>query len=611
MAKALLLFPPQWSPQHPHFALRALAGHLRHHGIDVDIRDLNIEYYDHVLSPVYLQRVRDRLHLDLEYLGTQSSFRLMLDPHSVDAHLDRVRLQAIKRFVDEHGEMLNHLPHLIMDAKETLKDPRRFYNPDMLIEALQVIDLALKAASTPYFPAQLNFNYFEQPGLMMNTNNLIAQVQDRRTNMFIPFYEEVLPDLLATKADYVGISINCFSQLVPGLTLAHMLRKAAPEGLHVGIGGNFFTRVTDALSQRPEFFEAFAHSLCFGEGEDQLLELVQALDRGESLESVPSLLYLDGGEVRKTRPRKALPMDQIGFQDLKGFPLDKYLTPELILTIRASKGCYWGKCSFCDSFYGVDDDVKSLDRLVEEIRFLRDTYGVRHFQFIDEAMRPAYMRKLAQRFIDEELNITWFCNGRIEKAFTPDLFEVLYAAGLRMVLWGYETGSPRILELINKGVGYQQRFDILRYASDAGIFNFNYLFFGYPTETREEAQMTIDSICQNTDLIHAYGRSVFTLNKQSPLYLEAEKHGILEVIEDVEELSTTLTYKATSGMDDTELRDALKSCTRQCLEAYEYGLWMYLRNRENIHLYLSRFGSEGVKNYRMERLAGATVVDNP
>ncbi len=611
MGKALLIFPPQWSPQHPHFALRALAGHLRHHGVEVAVRDLNIEYYDHVLSPHHLQRVRDRLHLDLEYLGPQSSFRLMLDPHSLDAHLDRVRLQAIKHFVDEHGEMLDRLPHMIMDAKETLKDPRRFYNPDMLLEALHVIDLALKATSTPYFPSQLSFNYFEQPGLMMNTNNLIAQAQDRKSNMFIPYYEQVLPELLASEADYVGISINCFSQLVPGLTLAHMLRQAAPEGMHIGIGGNFFTRVTEALSQRPEFFEAFAHSVCFGEGEDQLLALVQALHRGESLEKVPSLLYLEGDRVQMTMPRKALPMDQIGFQDLEGFPMDKYLSPEMILTIRASKGCYWGQCTFCDSFYGVDDDVKSLDRLVEEIRFLRDRYGIHHFQFIDESMRPSYMRKLAQRFIDEELNITWFCNGRIEKAFTPDLFEILYAAGLRMVLWGYETGSPRILELINKGVGYQQRFDILRASSEAGIFNFNYLFFGYPTETREEAKMTIDSLCQNTDIIHAYGRSVFTLNKQSPLYREAEKHGILEVIEDVEELSTTLSYKAVSGMDEAELKDALTSCTRQCLEAYHYGIWMYLRNRENIHLYLSKFGAEAVKNYRMERLASATVVDNP
>ncbi len=611
MAKALLIFPPQWSPQHPHFALRALAGHLRHHGVEVDVRDLNIEYYDHVLSPQHLQRVRDRLHLDLEYLGPQSSFKLMLEPNSLDAQLDRVRLRAIRRFVDEHGEMLDHLPHLIMDAKETLKDPRRFYNPDMLLEALHVIDLALKAASTPYFPSQLSFNYFEQPGLMMNTNSLIAQAQDRKSNMFIPYYEEVLPELLASDADYVGISINCFSQVVPGLTLAYMLRQAAPAGMHIGIGGNFFTRVTEALSQRPEFFKAFAHSLCFGEGEDQLLSLVQALERGESLEHVPSLLYLDGDAVRMTSARKPLAMDVIGFQDLEGFPLDKYLSPELILTIRASKGCYWGQCTFCDSFYGVENDVKSLDRLVAEIRYLKDRYGIRNFQFIDESMRPAYMRKLAQRFIDEELDITWFCNGRIEKAFTPDLFELLYAAGLRMVLWGYETGSPRILELINKGVGYQQRFDILRASSDAGIFNFNYLFFGYPTETRDEAQMTIDSICQNTDIIHAYGRSVFSLNKQSPLYHEAEKHGILEVIEDVEELSTTLTYKAISGMDENELRDALKRCTRQCLEAYEYGLWMYLRNRENIHLYLGRYGAETVKTTRMERLAEATVVDNP
>jgi radical SAM superfamily enzyme YgiQ (UPF0313 family) len=106
-------------------------------------------------------------------------------------------------------------------------------------------------------------------------------------------------------------------------------------------------------------------------------------------------------------------MDAIGIQDLAGLPLDKYLSPELVLTIQAGKGCYWGMCSFCGSFWGVTEDEKSLDRLIQEIRHLRDTYGIRHFQLIDEAIRPAMMRAMAQRVIDEKRNITRFSNGRI------------------------------------------------------------------------------------------------------------------------------------------------------------------------------------------------------
>ncbi|HEY9856792.1 MAG TPA: radical SAM protein, partial [Stenomitos sp.] len=192
-------------------------------------------------------------------------------------------------------------------------------------------------------------------------------------------------------------------------------------------------------------------------------------------------------------------------------------------------------------------------------------------------------------------------NGRLERAITPDLLQLLHESGLRMVLWGFESGSDRILDLIKKGIDPERRYDILQASNDAGIWNFAYIFFGFPSETREEAMSTIEAICRNTNIIHSYGRSVFTLGKQSPLFLEAAAHGIVDVMEDLEELSTNLHYRTTLGMDNAELNQVLKLCTQQCSEAYGYGLWFFLRYRENIHLYVAKYGLEHVKNYKMER----------
>lgn len=601
--KVLLVFAPQWSPQNPHYSLRAIMGHLRHQGIQVAVRDLNIEFYDTVLSPDYMRMTANKVRLAHRYLGHMSTLRMLSGDDSLDARMDALRFGAIKTYMEEKEYLLDELPRIILDAKETLKDPRRFYNPDLLVDAFRTIDWAMELISLPYVPAYLSFNYFEQPDCRLNVESLISHATDKKGNLYYEFFEDQVEGLLAEGADYIGISINAFSQVVPGLTLAYLLKSAAPEGCHVGIGGNFFARVKDVLAERPEFFRTFAHSLACGEGEHQVSLMARALHEGRSLETVPNLLYLseDGSTVHVTPEAEAPQMNDIGIQDLDGLPLDKYMTPELVLTIQASKGCYWGQCTFCDTDFGIRVDQKSIDRLVAEMEHLRDRYGVKHFQFVDEAIRPVYMRRMAQAFIDKKLDVHWFCNGRLEKAITPDMLQLLHDSGLRMVLWGFESGSDRILELIKKGIDGDKRYDILRASNHAGIWNFAYIFFGFPSETREEALSTIEAICQNTDIIHSYGRSVFTLGKQTPLFLEAAAHGIVDVMEDLEELSTNLHYRTTLGMTNTELSEVLKQCTQSCSEAYGYGLWFFLRYRENIHLYVAKYGLEFVKDYKMGR----------
>lgn len=605
--KALIVFPPQWSANNPHYALRGISGHLRRNGVDCAVRDLNVEFYDEVLTPGYLRDVKDDLTIMSQYNSPQALLAELLGETSRQTIIDAHRARAIEDFVATQGSLLTELPRRILDAKETFRDPRRFYNPDFLVEAFPVLDSAMQVVSLRYHPARMSLNFYEQADCLLTVESLITMASDERNNMFRDFYQKHLQSLLDEEADYIGISINAFSQVVPGVTLAYMLKQAAPPGTIVGIGGNFFERVKKTLKERPRFFQHFCDTLVIGEGEQTVLMLMRAIQQRKPLSDVPNMLYLDedGKTVRESTARPVPQMDTIGIQDLEGLPLDKYLTPELVLTIQAGKGCYWGKCSFCDSFWGVTEDTKSLDRLVEEIRFLRDTYGVRHFQFIDEAIRPGYMEAMARRFIAEKLDITWFSNGRLENGFTPELMRLLYRAGLRLVLWGVETGSKRIHDQIKKGVPFERRLPILRGSAEAGIWNFAYIFFGYPTETLEEAQSTIDMLCENTDIFHSYGRSVFTLGRHSPLYSQAEKDGLLEVHESIEELSANAQYRIKSdvGMTDEEQQMMMRRCTERCVEAYGHGLWFFLRYREFMHLYVQRFGVEYVSGYKMPRLA--------
>lgn len=600
--KAQLIFPPQWSPQNPFFALASLAGHLRAQGYEVLLRDLNVEFYDDILTPDYLHYTEERLKLDREYLEVQCRLKQMVDDISLDFQFEAARFLQIVKVLDESPRLISDLASSILDAKETFRDPRRFYNPDFLVEAFQVIDKALEVISLPYYPSRLSFNFFEQPQLELKTAELIKFATRREGNIFYDYFKNHIDSIIESESGYIGISINAFSQVLPGLTLAAMLKEAAPSWMTIGVGGNFFARVRDELKRHPEFFQTFCDILTCGEGEDQMSRLLGALDGDRDFSNVPNILYLDEEDVvRSTPAMPPLHLDELGIQDLAGLPLNRYFTPELVCTIQASKGCYWGKCTFCDTDYGIAHDVKNMDHLVAEIKHLRDTYGVRHFQFIDEAIPPLVMKDMADRFLAEDLNIHWFSNGRLETDFTPEILDHLQKAGISMVLWGVESGSERIMRLINKGIDLDRRMDILKASTQAGIWNFAYIFFGFPTETEEEAMSTIEEICSNTDIIHSYGRSVFTLGKHSILFEDAAKYGIIDVIEDAEELSTNLHYRSSQGLTDAQVDEMMRRCTHQCAEAYRYALWFFLRYRENIHLYVSRYGLDYVRNYSMER----------
>jgi len=174
--------------------------------------------------------------------------------------------------------------------------------------------------------------------------------------MFYDYYEEMIQSIIDENADLIGISVNSSTQIIPGLTLAMMLKQRT--NAHINIGGNFFGRVVEELSGKPEFFEMFCDSLIIEEGEKPIVELAKCLEGKIGMDKVPNLIYLDNGIVKVNEKTVPLKLNELHCQDLDGFPLDLYLTPDIVLSIQSSRGCYWQKCSFCDHYFGQNVNVK-------------------------------------------------------------------------------------------------------------------------------------------------------------------------------------------------------------------------------------------------------------
>ena len=603
----LLVSPPQWTPQNPPFSLAALGGHLRSRGVPTRLVDLNLQFYLHVLRPEYLLGFARPLAVSRrQHLLSRSQLRIMAGAPEASLEKDAAHILRMDAFFEARPDPWAETASRLPEALRVLRG-EDFYVPERLLEALRVVDRALELAALPYFPSQLALNDFRNPEVPWNLEALVRAAGDRRSNLFLPFMEVAAAELLRRRPRIVALSINSFSQVLAGLTLAARLRRKAPAGTHVALGGNFFGRLADRLRREPGFFDRFCDSVLVGEGEETLLELHRCVVGERTLRTVPEALFLEGGEVvgtpRSTLPR--VPLQDLGFLDLGDLPLSQYLTPEPVVCLQASRGCYYGACTFCDAWWGVQLDRKTPGRVLAEMEALRERYGIRHFEFIDECLVPEDMAALARSL--EGRGFHWFANARLEPGMAPVL-PLLPAAGATMLLWGFESGSPRILKLLAKGVDPEGRWNLLGAAAEAGLWNFCYVFFGFPGETRDEAQATIDALRNHTDCIHSYGRSLFSLGKHSPLARNPEAFGVTDVTEEGEELSVHLAYRSSGGMTPEEVVEVSRACTDQCRQAYGSPLWMILRNRENLHLYLARYGARRVADWGLPHLDPAVMA---
>ena len=582
--KTLLIFPAQWYPTQPYLSTPYLTAFLQDKGWQVSQRDFNIESYDHFLSAPLLRQAEDLIKAQQQSLKAQSSLSI-----KEKSHLDvlSMGLKFSDRIIDG-----------VEEAKSVMRTPERFFDFGAYQQADMVIKSALKLVSDAHAPAILSMSTFESgTRAEESTRKAHESTRDKATNPFINLYENVL---LSTENwqeyDVVGISIVGISQIIPGLTLARMIKEKYPH-LHITLGGPIFSVNAGQLIGHPEFFDDFCHSVVPFEGEEPMHRLLSALKAGDALSTVPNLLHLDGRVVVQNKERVELRFEELPNPDFEGLPMDKYLSPYPILPVLQSRGCYWGKCTFCThSFvYGHRYGKQKTQAMVDELERLMKKYNTKYFTFSDEAVSPHSLNDVSEEMIKRGVEIRSLALLKFEKVMDEELFGKMKQAGFIFLMFGLESANDRVLALIDKGTTKEVEHDVLMKSHNAGIWNHSFLFFGFPTETRPEAQETIDFLRNNLQSIHSFGPGVFLLNRDSSCYQYPEKFSIEKIIEDPERnIAMNLDFVAKEGMSRDEAVEMNDTCIRMAEEYFQsLKIWGTLP-REHFLLYLDKFGKEAL-----------------
>ncbi len=531
----MLLFPPNWTPAMPHLALPTLTAFLRGHGIRVTQRDLNIEVFETILTRRYIERMLERLRREYGPHAERRSTRRVAPPR--DLIIQALRSgPAIAARVER--------------AKKVLRSSAFFDGP-VGREALTTVIEALQIASLPFFPAALELGTYRPARTADSTHHIVSEVRDPQVNMLIDLFTRgILADIEREQPDVVGISIPSMAQMVPGLTIAALIKD---RGLpcHVTVGGPHMTMLRERLIRSPGVFSLIDSVVIF-DGEVPLLQLCEALAGDGDLSRVPNLIYRDGDAIRVTARKEPEKIGVLPTPDFDGLPLDRYLAPHLTLPLMSARGCYFGKCAFCNVGYGEAEHFSLMrsEMLAEQMRVLNRRYGTQHIFFSDEALTPRTLRELAMILHRDQAPILWGGCARFEKTLTSDVLQQMYRGGCRMILFGLESASEAIMNRMVKGTKLEHMHRILRESTAAGIWNHTFFFFGFPGETIDDAQQTVNFLYDHKEHIHSAALGTFLLEIDAPAYRFPESFGITKIIDPPEkDLAIYFDYEVSDGMD--------------------------------------------------------------
>jgi p-methyltransferase len=259
-----------------------------------------------------------------------------------------------------------------------------------------------------------------------------------------------------------------------------------------------------------------------GQGELTLARIVECLKNGGELSTVPNIAYFENGELQRTRVAPENNSLDENFIDWQGFR-DKELGPTL--QTRTARSCAF-KCSFCNYPTRAGAlSLTSLDVIEKELDSMREVGNVQNVVFIDDTFNVPFPRfkEICRLMIRKKYAFNWFSYFRCSNS-DEEAIELMAESGCKGVFLGIESGSPTILTNMNKSATvekYAQGIEWLRLRS---IMTFGSFIVGFPGETEETVQETIDFIKENKP--DYYRAQMWYCEPGTPIQNQRDKYDI-------------------------------------------------------------------------------------
>lgn len=322
-------------------------------------------------------------------------------------------------------------------------------------------------------------------------------------NYFKLNWQGIKESLRKDSPDVIGISCCSDSRLF-SFRLVSLIKEINPECCIIlgNIHASFFPE---------EIIKNFPVDICvIGEGEQTMLECLEAIKNGGDLSNIRGIAFRKGDQVVSAEARPlAQDLDMIDFS--KDKRIYTGINGEPSANILTSRGCPFD-CTFCSSgaFWGRTWRKRSPEKVVEELGYLV-AQGAKEIVFLDDLFTLDQKRaiQICELIIDRKLQFKWSARARVD-CISEELIENMKKAGCWEISCGVESGSPKILKLINKKIDLDnavEAFDLIKRNNIVARANFMVGSQGETLETIEETvkfvkRLNIDDITMSRATIY-------------------------------------------------------------------------------------------------------------
>ena len=266
-----------------------------------------------------------------------------------------------------------------------------------------------------------------------------------------------------------------------------------------------------------------------GEGEQTIAELAS----GKKLRAIKGIAFRKKGKVRESGKRGLVKnLDEIPFPAYHLLPMEKYeMGSTKFAAILTSRGCPL-QCVFCSSskLCGKMWRGRSPENVLEEIKLLREEYGAREVEFLDDTftLDRERARAICGLIREEGVDVSWSCSSRVD-TIDEGLARELKGAGCHSVYLGVESGSQRSLDFLKKGISPGQARKAVAVLKKLGLNTVSTFIIGIPGETVRAVEKTINfakkldpTLAQFTILTPYPGTEIYEFARRNDLLLTGD-----------------------------------------------------------------------------------------
>ena len=320
-------------------------------------------------------------------------------------------------------------------------------------------------------------------------------------------WKDSLKKEISSQTLCIGISAMTGRQIRGGIEAAKLIRKLSPERPIVWGG------IHPSLLPEQTIRNKFVDIIVIGEGEKTLLDLVKALENKRPLNEVKGIYYKSDGQIFSTPSQELLDLDRLSPLPYHLVDIHNYRTSIKLgnsnLMYYTSRGCPHS-CRFCynQSFNQRKWRHKSPEKLIEELKTIKG-YGVSAVSLADDDFFAERNRiKNLSAILKKEipgLKLKTSCRIDYVLRFDDDYLRMLKDSGFSTFYIGIESGSDRILDMLNKGITVKDILSANRKLRKAKISSYYSFMAGFPTEDLEDMQKTLNlMLCLSNENEYAH-----------------------------------------------------------------------------------------------------------